>query len=47
MKFKEYFVGFLKKFDGGKSKITVKDVEDFAKGLETLRGSNSNSEGTD
>jgi hypothetical protein len=27
MKFKEYFVSFLKKFDSSSNKITTKDVE--------------------
>ena len=29
VKFKEYFVSFLQKFDNSKSKVTTKDIEEF------------------
>jgi hypothetical protein len=41
MRFKEYFIGFLKKFDTTERSITTRDVEEFKKGLETLRESSS------
>lgn len=42
VKFKEYFVGFLKKFDNAQQKVTTKDVEEFTRGLANLRNSSEN-----
>ena len=37
VKFKDYFVDFLKKFDKNQAKVTTKDVEEFTRGLDNLR----------
>ncbi|TNV74377.1 hypothetical protein FGO68_gene5425 [Halteria grandinella] len=45
-KFKEQFVSFLKRFENQDKKVTVKDVEEFKRGLEQIRES-ENSGGFD
>ena len=44
VKFKDYFVSFLQKFDDSKTKVTTKDIEEFQLGLENLRKSNLSGE---
>ena len=36
LKFKEYFVSFLKQFESSDKKITFADVQEFKRGLENL-----------